>query len=91
MIPCFWTSNLVNPLLFGEMGQMGETETKWRGENLESVWSFLFPPLPSTLFQSISAYPFALFPHVTKDCDSGEQNALAVGPLALPQLPPGRQ
>lgn len=33
--PGFWASNLVNPLLFGEMGQMGEAQIKSRGETSE--------------------------------------------------------
>lgn len=53
--PGFWASNLVNPLLFGEMGQMGEAQIKSKGENTESVWSFLFPPLPPTSEEHLSS------------------------------------
>lgn len=59
--PGFSMSNLVNPLLFGEMGQMGEAETKWTGENMELVQSFLFPPLPPTLGRASLLIPLPYF------------------------------
>lgn len=57
----------MNPLLFG-----GRHTPSGEGKETESVWSFLFTSNP---WKSISAHPF-----VTNDCDSGEQNASAVGP-----------
>lgn len=37
------------------------------------------PSPASNPWKNISTHPFALFPHVTKDCDSGKCNAMAVG------------